>query len=104
MSCNRCLDLCTEYRITIPAELRKAIKIVQENIVDGTIVEVLNKADPSGQISFDELAKGGGWDDVLSYRFRCRECGEAFCLNAETYHGSGGSWKPERKGAIRAVP
>ncbi|MDO8651016.1 MAG: hypothetical protein Q7R66_02365 [Undibacterium sp.] len=104
MSCHQCQDLCIEYRIALPTELRKAIKIAHENIIDGTIEEILSKADRSGQIPFIELAKSGAWDDVLCYRFRCQECGEAFCLTAETYHGSGGSWKPERKGAIRAVP
>jgi predicted RNA-binding Zn-ribbon protein involved in translation (DUF1610 family) len=30
--------------------------------------------------------------DVIKCDFECADCGEAFRLRCETYHGSGGAW------------
>jgi hypothetical protein len=104
MTCNRCSDLCVTYPIRSPRELDKALAIANANLQDATIEEVML---PSGtpilepRVSFASLAAGTDRPDLVNYRFRCTSCGEAFALVAETYHGSGGSWRPERAGASR---
>lgn len=47
-----------------------------------------------GQSSFLALGPKDAWPDVMRYHFTCRHCGRPFQLFAETYHGSGGAWKP----------
>lgn len=42
---------------------------------------------------FADLAAGAAWDDIVSYYFQCRFCGQGFRLGAETYHGGGGRWE-----------
>lgn len=102
MPCECCANLCVEYRIRVPAELRRAIALAQEYIGDGTLEEVESEAAQAlGDLPFSEVSVAGPWDDVLHYRFRCRQCGELFELVAETYHGSGGAWKPENGASIR---
>ena len=99
MSCEKCRDLCVRYAIRSPHDLHNAIGIVHENVLDGTLLE---STDPSvHSISFNEVAEGQGWDDVVCYSFECTNCDEKFSLHAETYHGSGGYWEPVRKEAVR---
>lgn len=102
MSCRKCADLCVEYRIRLPSELRRAIEIARENIADGTIAEVAI-ADVSSRPTepFSSVSTDGPWSDVLNYKFRCTSCDEVFELSAETYHGSGGAWRPETKSSIQ---
>jgi hypothetical protein len=100
MSCARCSDLCVTFAIRVPADLTKAISIARENIADGTLVEV---EPPSEAVRFEpsvtlaELAAGAKSSDLVNFRFRCTSCGEEFLLDAETYHGSGGSWRPHKR-------
>lgn len=100
MTCEKCSDLCVRVSIKRPHELRNAIRIAWQNILDNTLSEIVNPT-PISSVTFAELAKGDPWDDLLSYSFQCTTCGERFHLNAETYHGSGGSWEPENKQSIR---
>jgi hypothetical protein len=86
----------------VPAELRQAITLAKQYITGGTLQEVESEAAKAlGDLPFSRVSAEGPWDDVLHYRFRCRQCGELFELAAETYHGSGGAWKPENKASIR---
>ena len=90
MACEKCANLCLEYEIHTPGDLRKAFAVVRDNIADGTIQEI------SGTGSYAAFAKaldeGGPWpDDHLSCQFACRTCGEVFSLSVDTYHG-GGAW------------
>lgn len=102
MACERCNDLCVTYIIRTPSELNKAIVVASENLKDGTIEEIPSTAPIfERHIPFAEIAAGSNTTDLLEYRFRCRGCGEVFSLTAETYHGSGGSWQPEREGISR---
>lgn len=95
MSCESCADLCVKYVIRTPNDLRKAIRIAAQNVQDGTITEI--KADPDwNQFSFEECAKTMCWGDIVAYQFVCNRCGRRFTLGAETYHGSGGSWEPDK--------
>jgi hypothetical protein len=90
-SCASCQDLQTEFIIRFPSDLRKAIAVTRDNLADGTIEDIT----PGGDCRpFDELVTSGKWDDVLQYRFQCNTCGQLFELHADTYHGSGGWWRP----------
>lgn len=93
MPCANCHDLCIRVRIRSPQDLERAIRIASKNVEDGTVVEI-EKPNPQGAVPFSSLAKGGQWDDLVSFRFKCPNCGEEFSLSAETYHGSGGYWQP----------
>jgi hypothetical protein len=93
MSCNRCDELMVPFLIRTPGELGKAVRVVQANLTDGTLEQV-EAGDVSSKPQFRDLREEGPWDDVLSYRFQCRECGQSFSLTAETYHGGGGEWTP----------
>ena len=102
MACGRCSDLCITYLIRTPGELKKAIIVAADNLKDGTIEELSSGVpilEPA--VSFASVAAGTVMPDLLAYRFRCKSCGEVFSLAAETYHGSGGSWQPEREGVSR---
>lgn len=104
MTCNRCSDLCVTYSIRSPRELDKAVAIANGNLQDNTIEEVALPPDTpilEPKVSFASLAAGADRPDFVNFRFRCTSCREAFALVAETYHGSGGSWRPEREGASR---
>jgi len=106
MACARCSDLCITFSIRVPADLKKALCIAQENIADGTLVEVEAPPDTprfEPSVSFAEVAGGLSRPDIVSFRFRCMSCGEEFLLEAETYHGSGGSWRPERREVSRGA-
>ena len=89
--CSSCKDLNTEFQINLPSDLRKAIAVTRDNLADGTISDITMNEDCQ---PFDELVSSGKWDDVLLYHFKCNTCGQLFELSAETYHGSGGWWKP----------
>ncbi len=99
MSCDRCQDLCVEYRITLPSDLRRAIKIIGDSVNDGTLQEVQLAPKPYCSVPFQDLVTGGAWDDIVSYDFQCYRCGQEFNLGAETYHGRGGSWRAVRSNA-----
>ena len=100
MTCEKCQDLCVHYAIRSPKDLGRAIKLAQENLNDGTVSEIKGR-NPIGLPAFQTLLPDGPWDDIVAYRFSCAACGEVFSLHAETYHGQGGAWEPERKAAIR---
>lgn len=97
MPCSFCNDLCTEYRISSPSDLRHAIAVVRDNLADGTLTEIGSEVSGLPQRSFSEVAGSGQWDDVMVYRFQCQHCSGQFILEAETFHGSGGAWRPARE-------
>ena len=96
MPCPRCTPIAAPREIRDPDELVDAIAMAQAAMRDGILDEVPPDDSMAGMIPFAELGPPGRWDDVLLYRFRCTGCGQGFALAAETYHGSGGSWEPER--------
>ncbi len=98
--CNHCRNVNQKYDIKSPSDLKKAIKVINDNLTDGTIIE--STYWPKDIIHFDQktfkdVNEDGPWDDVLTYYFECPACQTLFCLSAETYHGSGGSWSPTEK-------
>jgi len=102
MSCDRCLDLCVTSPARTPGELRKAVSIVSANLLDNILVEILPDAQHLNQIgAFQAIADGTEWPDTFDFTFACTTCGERFTLQADTYHGSGGYWKPIRPEASR---
>jgi phage FluMu protein Com len=93
--CNHCKELNQIFKIETPGDLIEAIKVISDNLADATITEDSSK--PMGEftsVPFEDLANGKSWDDIVEYNFKCPKCGLGFCLRAETYHGSGGSWSP----------
>jgi hypothetical protein len=92
-TCERCAGLRQRFDIRSPADLAKAIRVARDNVTDGTIVEVPSPSQVQHE-PFSALSPDGPWDDVLGYGFRCTSCGQLFYLSAETYHGSGGEWRP----------
>jgi hypothetical protein len=89
--CPSCKDLNIEFPIRFPSDLRRAIAVTRDNLADGTISDIT----PAGAWKpFEELVSTGKWEDILRYHFRCNTCEQRFELYAETYHGSGGWWKP----------
>ena len=80
--------------ITLPQHLRAAISLARNGILDGTIEDITST---HVDVPFTELANGGQWADDVLFNFKCTHCGQIFELAAETYHGSGGWWKPITK-------
>ncbi len=97
VGCERCAELSAPFRITSPAALQNAIRVVRDNLKDKTLVEVHYSPQavvPLTQSKFSSVSAEGPWDDILQYCFACTICGQPYRLSAETYHGSGGSWEP----------
>ena len=101
--CEHCSEVCQTYKIDYPSDLKQAIKVIKDNIADGTIIESNYWPDQNlGMIiePFAEIKTQGPWDDILIYYFECTQCKQLFKLGAETYHGQGGSWEPVKKGGL----
>ena len=100
--CDHCREVCQSFKIALPRDLTNAIRVVKDNIADGTILE--SDYWPSKHIKLDlapfsAVNEKGPWDDYLEYYFECPRCRQLFRLFAETYHGSEGGWEPvERTG------
>jgi hypothetical protein len=104
MTCPHCTDLCVIFPIRSPSELRKAISVAGDNLQDGTIEEIsVETVSFEPRVPFLNVLDGAAPGDHVAYRFRCTSCGEVFALTAETYHGSGGSWRAERSEANHAA-
>ena len=94
MACDLCEHLNLESRIASPSDLRKAISVAAENITSGVIELVYLSDRYSSGTPFQEVAAGSSWDDIVGYYFQCVSCHQIYLLGAETYHGSGGAWRP----------
>ena len=99
--CSHCQEVNQDFRIEIPADLERAIRIAATNIQDGRIQEsnywpkeISNCCD-SGP--FSDLANGKLWGDIVEYYFECIQCKSLYRLFAETYHGSGGGWSTAQR-------
>jgi hypothetical protein len=95
--CLRCRELCTVVPIESATAMENLLKVVLDNVADGTIVEV--DYWPDGQVRFSQrpfstIRPTGPWPDVLLYYFSCPDCGQMFELSVESFHGFGGSWSP----------
>ena len=98
--CDKCRELCIIYKIDSPRQLDKTIRVVRQNLQDSTINE--SSYWPEGKIKscntpFHEIKEGAPYsEDIYIYYFRCSACQQLFELVCNTYHGSGGQWKPIR--------
>ncbi len=95
--CSRCAELDTTVTIDGPASLVQVLKVIRDNLADGTLKP--STYWPPGQIALDlppfgELAIDGPWPDYLEYYFACATCDRVYRLAVDTFHGRGGSWKP----------
>jgi len=82
-----------------------------DNISDGTILEVQDPTkreraaivanllgveespDPPNE-DFSGLMSSDTFPDIISHYFRCSACRLLFEFSVNTYHGSGGEWRP----------
>jgi hypothetical protein len=96
MSCARCDSFDTTVELHSPAQLAAVIKSLRAAVEAKTLLcESLESAQElKSQPAFTELSACEPWPDVMRYRFSCPACEAPYILEAETYHGSGGSWRP----------
>ena len=96
MSCPQCDHMAHESRAASPGQLRQLIAGVKAEFRNGVLEETEHSGKLTGdsQPPFAELPETERWPDYFEYSFHCTSCGQAFLLTAETYHGSGGQWKP----------
>lgn len=94
--CEHCNDVFFEEKIRSPYSLKNAIKYVRSKLLVGTIIESsFYLSDKVGESTpFDCINEEGPWDDFFVCYFECPKCKVIYQLSCETYHGSGGSWKP----------
>ena len=92
--CSSCDPFDTEITIHGPAQLRRIVtklrEAVRSRILHCTPIEsdrALIDQEPFLELDLDEY-----FPDVMIYNFRCDQCGTAFGLQVETYHGQGGTW------------
>ncbi len=96
-TCSKCLDLRTTVQIKSAADMTNVLKIIQDNLQDGTLVEAAYW--PQGQLKLDRptfasIPTGGPWPDYFEYYFSCTTCQQLYRLSAEAFHGIGGAWSP----------
>jgi hypothetical protein len=95
MSCEKCRELMQTVEVRTPQDFQVVLRVVKANVKDQTIEQhVASAARVVPSITIDSLGEGGPWPDVLDEQFRCLTCGQGFRLEAETYHGAGGHWRP----------
>jgi hypothetical protein len=90
--CQNCKDLNMKVEIRSPRELKKVLEAIKEHVGTG-ILTVLPEESPWSK-PFAQVNISGPWDNIVNYVFRCNSCAKKSRLSAETYHGSGGQWKP----------
>jgi len=67
-----------------------------KNAVSEGILREIDAGPMAGTTAFADLNPKGPYDDLLLFKFCCTTCEQEFSLSAETYHGSGGFWGPQR--------
>ncbi len=96
--CKHCSDVNTTYEIGSPADFNKVLRVVHDNLNDGTLVE--SQYWPEGEIRTNELpfsqvsSEGPYQQDIYIYYFQCPLCHRVYRLSCDTYHGAGGAWEP----------
>jgi len=98
LGCIKCNDLCVESKIESKNNFGKALRIIRQNLKDSTILE--SAYWPEGKIkscttAFHDVNQSGPYsEDIYIYYFSCSECSQLFEFVCNTYHGSGGHWRP----------
>lgn len=96
MSCSSCDQFDTTVELRSPGQLARVIGTIRDCVEAQTLQYESFESDREliGQISFPQIPVNGPWPDVMRYHFSCPSCRATFLLEAETYHGAGGSWRP----------
>ena len=97
VACITCEPFSRKVVISSPDELWEAIAEIRSEIAAGHLRshrsgrqhEIYNAAD---DVPFFSLERGQSLPDYLSYAFSCTDCGKAYELTCETYHGTGDTW------------
>mgnify|MGYP006946476343 CR=1 FL=1 len=95
MRCSACEDFQLTVDICSPSLLDRVVADVRAATAQNILKYEFFESDRElfGQPSFLQLQAGEPWPDFMRYHFSCTRCGSSFLLEAETYHGSGGSWR-----------
>jgi hypothetical protein len=96
-ACSRCQDLRTTLQIKNADDMTNVLKVIRDNLGDGTLVEAAYW--PDGQVkvdrpNFTSIPTGGPWPDYFEYYFSCATCRQLYRLSVEAFHGIGGTWSP----------
>ena len=97
-ACSHCEEVFLITPISSPKSFEKTLRVVRDNLADGTIVE--SGFWPKGTLRscvtpFNEVNGAGPYiEDIYEYYFECPRCNQIFHLHCNTYHGRGGTWKP----------
>lgn len=91
MACQACADFGVTVKILGPDDLRRVIAAALEAVEAGTLRYVPARGTTPDDGPFSTLQ---GWPDIIDWRFACTGCRRSFLLACETYHGSGGDWRP----------
>jgi hypothetical protein len=96
MSCSSCDQFDTTVELRSPGQLERFIRTIRDCVEATTLYYESFESDREfiGQIPFPLIPVNGPWPDIMCYHFSCPSCRATFLLEAETYHGAGGSWGP----------
>ena len=90
MSCERCNWFCERQRIDDPHFYRDVVRQLLDAIKAG-VLEMTSGTCPLETL----LDAQSPWpDDIVTHEMRCAQCGQRFVMSIDTYHGSGGDWRP----------
>jgi len=95
MSCENCRELAQRIEIQTVGDFEMVLRVVKANVADGTIQQ--DQAAPGRvmpPVDVALLPEAGPWPDIVEESFRCLSCDQEFALEAETFHGAGGKWRP----------
>jgi hypothetical protein len=96
MSCPSCEEFDTAIELHSPAQLARVIEKVRASVEAQQLRYDSFESDREliGQPTFAAVPANGPWPDVMRYHFTCCSCRAPYLLEAETYHGAGGAWRP----------
>lgn len=96
MSCPFCKEFDVIVELRSPGQLARVIEKVHAGVEGHALRYESFESDREliGQSPFTSIAVNGPWPDVMRYHFTCHSCRTSFLLEAETYHGAGGTWRP----------
>jgi hypothetical protein len=83
-----------EIAVRSPGEFVRVLQAVREALADGTLVQVKPPDAPYALDDIRTVSDDGPWPDYVEAHFENIKTGARYRLAVETYHGSGGSWKP----------
>lgn len=97
LSCHVCAPFAREKPVISPSDLRDIATWIQAAVAAHQLIEIKRSGDSSEigkrftlhYIILDEVLP-----DWIQHNFACAACGCRFELSCETYHGSGGWWRP----------